>query len=283
MKQYLFLRFPNGKPKAVTLSYDDAVRSDLKLAEILDAHEMKATFNIPSAFLNSKRLSAEEIKHRLYEKGHEIAIHCASHIAPGLARPIDGIQEVLKDRLALEEMLDCIIRGMAYPDSGITTMANGASYDNIRHYLKDLNIAYSRTLGGDNNRFELPTDWYAWMPTAHHENPNLFEYIEQFTAFDPKNAYPCGRTPRLFYLWGHSYEFENNHNWDRLEMICEKLSGKDDIWYATNIEIYDYVQAYSSLRFSADGKRVYNPSLLTVWFESDEKLYSVTPGEMIRI
>lgn len=66
-----------------------------------------------------------------------------------------------------------------------------------------------------------------------------------------------------------------------MEDICKKLSDKDDIWYATNIEIYDYVKAYDSLVFSADSNIIYNPTLLEIWFEVDGKLYSVKPGETI--
>ena len=58
-------------------------------------------------------------------------------------------------------------------------MVNNASYENIRQYLKDLDIAYARTLDGDNNLFMLPTDWYAWMPTAHHDNPKVLEYAKK--------------------------------------------------------------------------------------------------------
>ena len=65
--------------------------------------------------------------------------------------------------------------------------------------------------------------------------------------------------------------------------FCERIGGKDDIWYATNMEIYNYVSAYNSLSFSADATRVFNPTLLTVWFEMDGKTYEVKSGETIKI
>ena len=33
--RYCFLRFPQGKLKALTLSYDDGVRDDIRMAEVL--------------------------------------------------------------------------------------------------------------------------------------------------------------------------------------------------------------------------------------------------------
>lgn len=283
--RYQFLRFPEGKSKVVTLSYDDGIQQDIRFSEILNKYGLKCTFNINNRFMRKNGLTTEEIKKYLLDAGHEIAVHGANHRAEGTLRPIEGIQDVLNNRLELEETYDIIIRGMAYPDSGITYYTNGANFEKIKSYLKDLDIVYSRTLGGDNSSFELPQDWYAWMPTAHHNNPNIFEYIDKFNEIDLENpkTYCARRQPRLFYLWGHSYEFDLHKNWDCIEKICEQLSGKEDTWYATNIEIYDYVTAYHSLVYSANGKKVYNPTVHTIWFDVDRKLYSIKSGETINI
>ena len=284
--RYQFLRFPGGKGKAVTFSYDDGVSQDLRLSDVLEKYQIKATFNLNSEKLRrTNGFKKDEIQEYILNRGHEIAVHGSNHRAEGTMRPIEGIQDVLNCRLELEERFNLIIRGMAYPDTGISYFANGATYDGIKNYLKELDIVYSRTLGGDNNSFNLPQDWYAWMPTAHHNNLNIFDYIEQFLQIDfSKGAMYCARRqPRLFYLWGHSYEFDRDDNWDRLETICEKLSGKEDIWYSTNMQIYDYVTAYQALVYSADGTRIYNPTLQTIWLDVDGEIYSVKPGETIEI
>ncbi len=282
--RYQYLRYPGGKGKAVTFSYDDGVLQDIRLEEILNRHGLKCTFNLHGMiFRNDNASEKEKMARSFLERGHEIAVHGDYHRAEGNIRPIEGIRDVLNCRLELEKRFDRIIRGMAYPDSGITRFSNGTDYDTVKAYLKDLDIAYARTLSGDNNKFELPTDWHSWMPTAHHNNPQIFEYIDEFLNIkvtDPE-VYLSRRFPRLFYVWGHSYEFDNNDNWDRLEEICSRISGKEDIWYATNIEIYDYVTAYQSLIYSADGLKIYNPSLYTIWFERDKVLYKIESGETI--
>ena len=107
--------------------------------------------------------------------------------------------------------------------------------------------------------------------------------IDDFLNYKPENVYPAIRLPKLFYLWGHSYEFDEKNNWDRMEEICRKLSNKEDTWYATNIEIYEYVEAYHSLVFSADSNIIYNPTLKTIWFEIDDVPYTINPGETIKI
>ena len=49
--RYRFLRFPGGKDKAVTFSYDDGFRYDIRLAQTLDRYRIKGTFNLNSATL----------------------------------------------------------------------------------------------------------------------------------------------------------------------------------------------------------------------------------------
>ncbi len=284
--RYRFMRFPNGKEKALTFSYDDGVNADIRFAELLSKYNLKGTFNINGQYVrdntNDFHLSREQIQENIVSKGHEIAIHGEYHIAPGNVPAKDGIADALLCRRNLENAFAKIIRGMAYPDSGITRMKNGACYDEIKSYLKMLGIVYSRTLGGDNNSFEMPNDWYAWMPTAHHNNSKLFEYLDEFITLKiPEYHAAC--QPKLFYLWGHSYEFDNDNSWDRIEEFCKMASGNENIWYATNIEIYDYTNAYNSLIFSSDNTLVYNPTLIDVWFWADGKVFKVESGKTLKI
>ena len=77
---------------------------------------------------------------------------------------------------------------------------------------------------------------------------------------------------------------KENRSWQiLLEDICSKLSGKDDVWYATNIEIYDYVHGYNNLSYSADGTMIYNPALFKIWLDIDGVTYSIAPGETLKL
>ena len=279
--RYRFLRFPGGLSKAITLSYDDGCTDDIRFCDRITEAGLKCTFNLTSRKMVDA-IPVETIKEKFLGRGHEIAVHGAFHRAEGNIRAIEGIKDVLECRLELEKEYGMIIRGMAFPDTGIRIFHNNASYESIKSYLKDLDIVYSRTLGGDNKDFMLPSDWHAWMPSAHHSNPEIFEYIDEFLKIDiSEKAYGARRHPRLFYMWGHSFEFKDK--WELLDAICEKLTGHEDVWYATNMEIYEYVTAYNSLVFSADETIIYNPTLKEVWFDVDCKPYSIKPGETLKI
>lgn len=275
-----FMRFPGGREKAVTLSYDDGVVEDKRFSDVITKHGLKCTFNLNGRECRSQ-LSVEEVKTYMLDRGHEVAVHGYNHRAPGSLRAIEGIRDVLDCRLELERDYGIIIRGMAYPNWGVTRFSGGTNYEMVKNYLTELDITYARSLGGDNDCFEMPADWHNWMPTVHHNNPKIFEYIEDFLAIE-MNPKQFAR-PRLFYLWGHAYEFDRNDNWDLLDRICEAISGRDDIWYATNGEIYEYTKAYESLVYSADGHMIYNPTLFEIFFVVDGKNYSIKPGETLKI
>ena len=66
-------------------------------------------------------------------------------------------------------------------------------------------------------------------------------------------------------MWGHSYEFENNNNWVILKNFCKTAGGREDIWYATNIEICDYISAFG-LKYDDD---------------TGLQIFSVNPGQTI--
>ena len=55
--KYRFLRFPGGKPKALTFSYDDGCRQDKETERILSEYGVKGTFNINSGCVGASDLS----------------------------------------------------------------------------------------------------------------------------------------------------------------------------------------------------------------------------------
>lgn len=53
----VFMRYPEGKMKAVTFSYDDGVPQDKRLAELFDKYGMKATFNFNGSVMKKQAFS----------------------------------------------------------------------------------------------------------------------------------------------------------------------------------------------------------------------------------
>ncbi len=251
----LYYCYPQGKPKALTLSYDDGRTQDKRLVAILNQYGIKGTFNLNFGFMEAEDRIHPGQAAQLYQ-GHEIATHAFHHPVLTKCPPAQAAQEILKDRLGLEGVAGCPVRGHAYPF--------GAYDQKLKDLLKGLGIAYARTVS-DKPDFELPEDPLEWHPTCHHLNPRLMEYAKQFVE-DRNWEYL-----KLMYVWGHSYEFDDQGNWDVIEEFCSFMGGRKNIWYATNIEIIDYLQVLDSLRFTADAQGVYNPSAASAWMIVDDK------------
>ena len=272
--KYRFIRFPGGKCKAMTLSYDDGNINDIRLVEIMNRYGLKGTFNLPGTSFpetmeNGWHISAEVARTLYFPAGHDVAIHGATHMAPALAAPKDAIRDVLDCRSFLEKFYGRIIRGMAYPDLGTITAE-------MKTYLKLIGITYARGLTLTHS-FSLPTDWLEWIPTTRNRDPKLMETLEKFLAADPRAEYISHRESLLFYMWGHSFEFQPD-NWHIMEDFGARASGHDDIWYANNTEIYEYCHAYDQLVFSCDNTMVYNPTQTRIWFDADGERYEIAPG-----
>ena len=200
---------------------------------------------------------------------HEVALHGARHIFMTKVPLPEAINEVVQNRLYLENKFNRIVCGMAYAYNGYN--------DEIVAALKSLGITYARTTEPSYS-FEIPTDWLRLKPTCHHADPKFSELLNKFLSGSPADDFKH-REPWLLYVWGHSYEFDDNANWDVIESACAELSKhKKDIWFATNSEVYNYVQAYKSLVYSLDGERVFNPSHIPVYMEIRGKTYKIPAG-----
>lgn len=270
MKNYYV--FPQGKTKVLTLSYDDGRCSDKKLVEIFNKYGIKATFNLNGGlFGNLDRIEKEEVR-EIY-KGHEIATHTCSHPTITRCPMVQSVREIIDDRKELEAITGTLIRGHAYP--------NGVYNEDIKDVFQKLGIAYARTIKeakdfGNYQNFDLPQDWMEWHPTCHH-NHELMKHAEIFVNFKKPQYLKC------MYVWGHSYEFDNDNNWELIENFCKYVSNREEIWYATNIEIRDYMEACERLQFSANEKFVFNPSTISVFLDVNEKIIEVPAGMMTRL
>lgn len=254
--EYQMLRFPLFRSKALTLSYDDGDIFDEKLIQILDKYGLKGTFNINSGlFSEGRRLSREQALALYKDSPHEVAVHGRMHLSLPSLPPALAAQEILSDRQALEELFGGVITGMAY--------AYGTYDDASVQTLKNCGICYARTTVST-GRFDIPSDWLRMPATCHHNDPQLMELAKRFAEHTPSDNWRMDQ-PKLFYLWGHGFEFDRNDNWHVIEDFAEYLGGREDIWYATNMEVYRYVKAYDALEFSVDMTSVFNPSAQDVY------------------
>lgn len=237
--------FPGFKKKALTFSYDDNTEQDRRLACIFRRHGLSATFNINTGSFGEKRwiehygfyceynrIEEKEVK-ALYD-GFEIASHTVDHVILPQTDKYTFDYQVTADCKKIGELCGKRAVGLAYPCG---------EYDGgTAERLKELGIHYARTIKNTHS-FDLPDNFLEWHPTCHDHDPEIGELTDAF--LNGKND-----DLKLFYIWGHTFEFDktDSDRWADMDRLCKKLSGRDDIWYAANSEICDYVTAARSIK-----------------------------------
>lgn len=275
------LLFPGGKSKVCTFSYDDGVNQDCRLAPLLRKYGIRCTFNLgagllgfpePEGFpgrpdLDVSKISPQEVAD-LYA-GHEIGGHGLFHSELDTVGTPLAAYEIVEDKRRLETLTGRPLQMFAYPfgmyNQNVISLLHLAGYRGARTVVST----------GD---FTLPDDFMQWNPTCHHNDPDLMKLAHTFVEQD-------AGIPRLFYVWGHAYEFDADDNWDRIEELVQFLAlHKDSIWFATNGEILRYVTAWRRLEYAVGGSIIYNPSALDVTIRLDSGHTALLPaGQYTRV
>lgn len=270
--------YPNGKIKAVSFSYDDGVCFDKQLISILDKNGLKGTFNINSGCLNSEigwqttdgkdRISLiDEAEAAEVYKNHEVAIHGLTHPFWSNMPKEQALYQMQQDKINLERIVGYPVRGLAYPFY---------SYDeNIHKIAEILGIRYART-AIKGQFFQLPQDPLHFNATCHHNDPEMMTMAAKFI----KETF---NTLAIFCVYGHTFEFANDHNWNVIEEFCEFIAHRDEIWYATCIQIFDYLNASKQLIFTSDCSIVHNPTATDITLMVDNEVIIVHCGETLSL
>ncbi|MEI8097864.1 MAG: polysaccharide deacetylase family protein [Sediminibacterium sp.] len=273
--------FPEGKSKALILSYDDGPDADRKLVKLMNDYGLKGTFHLNSNKLNTKGyLTSEEIKSLF--KGHEVSVHTANH--PGLSglSKIDIVYEVVEDRKSLEKLTGNMVRGMAYPF--------GSYNDLVVETVNGLGIEYARTVS-DSYNFSIPSNFLKWDPSIHQFGKAYFktndaenDKKELASFYKLTDDFLKTTSLALFDVWGHSWENNGEGNrWVEMENFFKLVSKRNDINYTTQITLVDYINAFKNLKFSVDKNIVSNLSSIDVYIKIDDKTYKIPAGSQISI
>jgi peptidoglycan-N-acetylglucosamine deacetylase len=239
-------------PRIVTTSWDDGDVRDFRVAEMLQARNLPATFYVPiTGHHGSHGLGRSELR-SLSEEGFEIGGHGFSHrILPHCSRKV-VIQEVETCKQSLEDILGSKVRMFAYPRGRHSNVA-------VRS-VKQAGFAGARTT----EMFSLGLHFDPYrMPTTIHVFPHArSDYIRNMAR-----AVELGRAWRyftqlwqveswvelakvlfdsilmnggVFHLYGHSWEIDELDLWDDLKEVLDYVANRKDALYLPNSKALAY-------------------------------------------
>lgn len=217
----------------VTTSWDDGHRTDEKLASLLLDYGLKGTFYIAKNWIES--LGNTDLVMEL-DKNFEIGAHTISH--PTLTS-IDlrcAFEEIKNSKEWLEELVNHEIEMFSYPkgkyNNEIVKLVERAGFKGAR--TLDFQIALP------NNQFLLGVG-----PQASNGSPLLRLRASLKSKLSFKSLLDWRTNAKLLFdyvlekggiwhLWGHSWEIEQNGDWNKLKEVFEYVSNRENVSYLEN-------------------------------------------------
>ena len=262
--------YPQGKPKAFNITYDDGVLQDIRFVELLNRFGLKGTFNLNSELMwqefswihecgmEVKRLP-QHVVVELY-RGHEVASHTLTH--PYMHELSEGeiMYQLGQDKANLEWIFGQRIHGFAVPFTYYSPL--------IAECARRCGFTYAR-MSEERYTYEPPTHDYYWAAGAFHISPGFTDFVHGFWHTDQELA--------LCQIVGHSYDLDAENMWEQMEEVLKRVAESPDILSMTNLELVQYLRAMRSAQITEEG--IWNPSEEELWFDVDDTVISVGAGE----
>jgi peptidoglycan/xylan/chitin deacetylase (PgdA/CDA1 family) len=273
---FIDFTYPQGKTKALVLSYDDGTIQDIELAQLFEKNNLVGTFNLNSKYLGVKRGWPQQNGDTIYQryvpkdslliiyKNHEIAAHGALHKNfTGISRE-EVLEEINTDLEILESLTNREIISMAYPF--------GSTNDSIASLIASTGIKNGRTVD-DTHAFDFPKNYMMWHPTCH--DSKVLDYLDPYLKLSREQL-------SVFYVWGHSWEFGNEERWNNMVKFCESIGKSNDIWSVGHGQLTNYLLAIENIQ--VDKQKILNPSdNLPIWINLSSGIQILKPGESVSL
>ncbi len=220
-----------------TCSIDDGHPSDMRTAEMLQRHDIAATFYIPVRNREGfPVLAAADI--RTLDHEFEIGSHTFDHSFLKSLTIDQSHYQITEGKAQLEDMLGHRVAGFCYP---------GGKYgQRDAEMVQSAGFRYARTtmnlcLDSGNNPYEMPTTCQfhphtrpvflrnfssggEWSKRAELLRLAM-RHDDWITRINAMFDYAC-ETGGVFHLWGHSRDIESHDAWDQLDAFLARVAGR---------------------------------------------------------
>lgn len=237
-----------NKERYLTISVDDGHPADLRSAELLSRHGLRATFYIPK--INPEREVMGESDIKMISGSFEIGAHTYSH-KPLWRIPQDEMRrEIRESKDWLEQLLGREAAAFCYPQGRFNALAVNA--------VRDSGFKGARTCMY--NLMDFPANPFLWGVSTHaYTHPRAVQirhallernfkgamnflliqkatvdWAEQF-RLSVKYVEENGGVAHLYL---HSWEIDKLNEWARLEELLGCLSEQKSLKRVTNGELF---------------------------------------------
>jgi peptidoglycan/xylan/chitin deacetylase (PgdA/CDA1 family) len=222
------------RERYVTISVDDGDVLDLRTADLLNKHGLKATFYVPGT--NEERPVMDPEQMREIDAQFEIGSHTLNHARLIGLPPLESWREISDGKKALEEILGHQVVSFCYP--------GGKFNRRIAIQVAQAGFLAARTCMYFLNDF--PQTPYVWgISTYANTYPTYvqfrhclleqnfagaYNYVAKFRAHTAwASQFLCAledvsRNGGIAHLYFHSWEIDENGEWDELENLLKAIA-----------------------------------------------------------
>jgi peptidoglycan/xylan/chitin deacetylase (PgdA/CDA1 family) len=268
----IIAKFPGNATCAVTTSWDDNDKDNMKIASVLDSFGLKGTFYID--FSDAKEHLSDSQIRELSGK-HEVGSHTWSHADMRSCDESKIQSELTESRKVLEDTTGDRIFGLAYPYGHHTYVAGKIA--------KECGYIFARTTELGHVNFP-PPDHYSWgvsyyalkrsglpkkLISRHTISRTALVYLFNMTSKSSDLALKLLEKAMLregvWHIYGHADEvIQPVHN-EELIRICRHVAGQKHVWYTTNSNLFlnEIVKTRVSIRETQhDSKSVFTVTVV---------------------
>lgn len=226
----------------VTTSWDDGHTLDFKVTELLKKYNLTGTFYISPKdreIPENERLTDSQIVE--LSKGFEIGAHTMTHPRLSFVSDDEARKEIVDSKSYLENVLGKKVISFCYP--------GGVHEEKHKKMVEDAGFTFARNVETysfceKQNKYSFPTTVHAyrhWSGLLNiYKHLGLKNILRNFLNWD-QLAIAMFEKVRVnggvYHLWGHSWEINNNKDWQRLENVFKYISNIEGVKYVTNGEI----------------------------------------------
>ncbi len=239
----------NQKPKGyLTISVDDGHTSDWKAAELLDRFGFQATFYIPAQNPEREVLAPQEIR-RLSQR-FEIGGHTYNHRPLKRLSSSEAWAEISDGKKWMDDLLGKPTVSFCYPQGKYTR--------ETAHLVKKAGFLGARTCMFNLN--DAPADPFHWGVSTHaySHSPSIqlrhaliegnFSGARNFVSVFGMERDWARHFERaleqvetqggIAHLYFHSWEIDEQQQWEKLESVLENASKRSGLRRVTNGELF---------------------------------------------
>lgn len=231
---------PAGVRVRVTTSWDDGHVFDLRLADLLEEHQIAATFYLAPRNVELPRRAllvdrdVAELATRV-----EVGAHTWHHVRLPHLDDAETAEELRVCKEHLEHVTGRAVTTFCYP--------GGAFLPHHPRMVAEAGYTYGRTVERFTTSCPLPFTAGTTIHALHYRRDVGMAW--RLADGDPRRAARLAAnwdelamawfdrvlvTGGDFHLWGHSWEVDAHDSWGRLRRVLEHIGGRPGVEYVTN-------------------------------------------------